>query len=125
MEKHNHQQKGFFIDCPKCCSLLFSGAEEIKHSHTEPNIGGMFDCLACDAIDANLMPSEDGFFMFEFEDRNFCRVYYRIWEEHEKAGILKTFFVNGFELIDNRLILQQVRTEVKLRNPNGFMNKTD
>ena len=64
------------------------------------------------------MPSEDGFYQFEQDNRAFVSQYWDYWNELEDAGQLTFYDTPYGPMIDNNQLLELTRKKINLDNPN-------
>jgi hypothetical protein len=73
----------------------------LEHNHDEPNRNRKFNCLACDAIEKNLQPSEDGLYTYEQESNTFMSAYWNFWDQLKEGGVLFEFETPEGIMVDN------------------------
>ena len=87
----------------------------LAHNHREPNTVNQYKCEACDAIKSNLMPSEDGLYREESEDKLFMDLYWLCFDSFERHGQLMEIQTSHGIAIDNTNIVRLTRLLLKMK----------
>ena len=75
-----------------------------------PNINNQIECIACEAIKLNIIPSEDGLFKYESENDAFMSAYFKTWDRLKDEGTLLEYDTPVYGvMIDNSRVLELTR----------------